>query len=112
MANLVDRDEEIIPKVLSNMLKTIENYTPNVLKTPGIYRQSGSSSSIMKLKNVLDQNPQASLEDHATSIHDVIGAMKLFFRELPDPVFPRETYRDFVAAASMNLSILFFRSNG
>ena len=41
------------------------------------------------------------LEDgHGEDVHVITGALKLFFRELPEPLFPFSHFRQFLAAIS------------
>lgn len=39
-------------------------------------------------------------EEHLADVNNVTGVLKLWFRELPDPLFTREMYQDFVNASS------------
>lgn len=39
-------------------------------------------------------------EDYSGDINSVTGALKLWFRELPDPLIPRRVSDQFIAAAS------------
>lgn len=41
-----------------------------------------------------------STEDNRADINNITGVLKLWFRELPDPVFPRSSYQHFMNAAS------------
>lgn len=44
------------------------------------------------------------LEDgHWEDVHVITGALKLFFRELPEPLFPFSHFRQFLAAISERL---------
>lgn len=39
-------------------------------------------------------------EENLTDINDITGVLKLFFRELPDPLFTLGLYQAFIEAAS------------
>lgn len=95
----------------------------------GIYRVSGNLATIQKLRFVVDQGrpknvlsylvassdgdhkdlissssfPEEHLDlDHSQweDIHVVTGALKMFFRELPEPLFPFKSFPLFVDAIS------------
>jgi hypothetical protein len=39
-------------------------------------------------------------EEHLADVNNITGVLKLWFRELPDPLFTREMYHDFINASS------------
>ena len=79
------------------MMNTIR---PEYLSTDGVYRQSGNLSVVQRLRLQIDQGNLAVL-DSVDDVHVLTGALKLFFRELQEPLIPWEvTY--FVQNNSMN----------
>ena len=36
---------------------------------------------------------------HTSDVHVITGLLKLYFRELADPIFPEALYNDFIRAA-------------
>ncbi|KAK9470204.1 rho GTPase [Dipodascopsis tothii] len=90
----------------SFVLKCIEAVDQFGLETEGIYRVNGLVSEINHLRSVFEKssnpleidlvgNPDYFHRD----IHVVAGALKQYFRELPDPLLTRELYNDFISAA-------------
>uniref|UniRef100_A0A8P4GBV7 Rho GTPase-activating protein 15 n=1 Tax=Dicentrarchus labrax TaxID=13489 RepID=A0A8P4GBV7_DICLA len=69
------------------------------LEVDGIYRVSGNLATIQKLRFIVDQEEDLDL-DHSQweDIHVVTGALKMFFRELPEPLFPFRFFQPFVEA--------------
>ena len=57
------------------------------LQTDGVYRQSGNLSHIQKIRLQVDQGNFAVLEG-VDDVHVLTGALKLFFRELKEPLIP------------------------
>ena len=57
----------------------------DLLKTDGVYRQSGNLSHIQKIRFQVDQGNLAILET-VDDVHVLTGALKLFFRELKEPL--------------------------
>ena len=73
---------------------------PEYLSTDGVYRQSGNLSVVQRLRLQIDQGNLAVL-DSVDDVHVLTGALKLFFRELQEPLIPWEvTY--FVLNNSVN----------
>jgi hypothetical protein len=73
------------------------------MTTEGIYRHSGTRSSIERLLTNFWQDPVAVVLDPSVySIHDVTGALKAFFRKLPDPLLTSACYQAFLDAVQIN----------
>ena len=62
---------------------------PEYLSTDGVYRQSGNLSVVQRLRLQIDQGNLAVL-DSVDDVHVLTGALKLFFRELQEPLIPWE----------------------
>jgi hypothetical protein len=92
-----DPEQTLVPKLVSNCIDYIE---ASGLKQEGLYRLSGSSIQTQKLKTFLDKDPLFPLEDVVHDVHCVTGVLKLFFRELSDPLFPKSCYAQLLDAAS------------
>ena len=61
--------------------------------TEGIYRLSGTSSVIRKIVATFIEDPRTARLVEEYSVHDVTGALKKFFRELPDPLLTSKLYK-------------------
>ncbi|KAG2177771.1 hypothetical protein INT43_003018 [Umbelopsis isabellina] len=88
-----------VPIILRICAQTIEAYG---LHNQGIYRLSGAASHIRKVKALVESATTAfhlTPEDYSGDINSVTGALKLWFRELPDPLIPRQVSEQFIAAA-------------
>ncbi|KAG1151622.1 hypothetical protein G6F37_004903 [Rhizopus arrhizus] len=99
LTTLMERDKHEIPLIVTKCVEAIEKYG---LKSVGIYRLSGTNTHIQRLKNDFDFNcgeVDLSTEDNRADINNITGVLKLWFRELPDPVFPRSSYQHFMNAA-------------
>uniref|UniRef100_A0A3P8WB10 Rho GTPase activating protein 32a n=1 Tax=Cynoglossus semilaevis TaxID=244447 RepID=A0A3P8WB10_CYNSE len=68
----------------------------------GIYRLSGISSNIQKLRHEFDseQIPDLSRDVYRQDIHSVGSLCKLYFRELPNPLLTYQLYDRFSEAVS------------
>lgn len=73
------------------------------LDETGIYRVCCVTSDLQKLRHQFDRNYSAAerfLEDK--NVHVAANLLKLFFRELPEPLFTTRLYSNFVTAIRLN----------
>ena len=97
---LMDRDREEVPLILTKCAEAVQMYG---LNTVGIYRLSGVNTQIQKLRAAFDRDCRGVnllAEEYISDINNITSVLKLWFRELPDPLFPRSTYQHFLSAAS------------
>lgn len=74
----------------------------------GIYRLSGITSNIQKLRNAFDEDRIPDLygdESILQDIHCVSSVLKMYFRELPNPLLTYQLYEKFVAAVMQDEDI-------
>lgn len=88
--------QEPTPRLVMNCVEYIE---ASGLGQEGLYRLSGSGTEIQQAKQALDKDPDFPLENIIKDVHAVTGVLKLFFRELADPLFPRAVYKRLLDAA-------------
>ncbi|XP_060718507.1 rho GTPase-activating protein 31 [Tachysurus vachellii] len=99
---------------LSEHLQSSGHDVPQVLKTcaefiekhgivDGIYRLSGITSNIQRLRQefISEQCPDLTKEVYLQDIHCVGSLCKLYFRELPNPLLTYELYQKFTDAVSV-----------
>ncbi|XP_033098670.1 active breakpoint cluster region-related protein-like isoform X2 [Anneissia japonica] len=96
---VIARERTQIPNIVSLCIQEVEK---RGLEETGIYRISGSSGDVAKLKNAFE-NHHKSIESMLgqTDIHAVAGLMKLYFRELPEPLFTDILYPKLVEALNL-----------
>uniref|UniRef100_A0A6B2LEE4 Rho-GAP domain-containing protein n=1 Tax=Arcella intermedia TaxID=1963864 RepID=A0A6B2LEE4_9EUKA len=70
------------------------------LKETGLYRISGGLSSIHKLKEAAEKDATTFVIPPSEDTHSVTGVLKLYLREMTDPLVPFDLYSSFIAAAS------------
>ncbi|KAM7180047.1 rho GTPase-activating protein 31 [Macrochelys suwanniensis] len=87
-----------VPYVLRSCAEFIETHGI----VDGIYRLSGVTSNIQKLRQEFgsDQCPDLTREVYLQDIHCVGSLCKLYFRELPNPLLTYELYKKFTEALS------------
>ena len=86
LQELKTRDGLDIPLFVSKCIQSIE--TDELLKTEGIYRKSGSAAQIQAIRIKVDEGNLRIFENQ--NIHVLTGALKLFFRELKEPLIISE----------------------
>ncbi|KAK8844139.1 hypothetical protein IAR55_006933 [Kwoniella newhampshirensis] len=95
----LQRDGAEVPKVVEKCARAIEAYG---LESVGIYRLSGTTSRVQALKTALDRdidNIDVMSDEWSADINVVSGALKLWFRELPEPLLTYGLYHPFIEAA-------------
>ncbi|KAM8845205.1 rho GTPase-activating protein 27 isoform 1-T1 [Spinachia spinachia] len=93
---LCHRENNTTPKFMEKCIRTVER---RGLDVDGIYRVSGNLAVIQKLRHKADHEELLDLEDGQwEEIHVITGALKLFLRELPEPLFPFSCFDKFIAA--------------
>ncbi|TVY37296.1 RHO GTPase-activating protein [Lachnellula subtilissima] len=100
LEQLFERDGSAVPMVVYQCIQAVDLFG---LEVEGIYRLSGTSSHITKLKAMFDndaskvdfRNPENFMHD----VNSVAGLLKQFFRELPNPLLTFEHYTGFIEAA-------------
>ncbi|KAI8854525.1 hypothetical protein BC829DRAFT_439219 [Chytridium lagenaria] len=72
------------------------------LLSQGIYRLSGNTTTIQKLRASFNAYESVKLDSEDTDINVVAGLLKLYFRELPNPLIPFEFYEPIIKAAKID----------
>ncbi|KAL7311970.1 hypothetical protein PS15m_009676 [Mucor circinelloides] len=91
-------DNGDIPRIVSLCVKEVE---ARGLQSVGIYRLSGPASTIQKYRAAFNKGERVSLkEEH--DINAVTGLLKLYFRELRNPLMTHEYYDWFIEAAKIS----------
>ncbi|EZF11869.1 hypothetical protein H112_07086 [Trichophyton rubrum D6] len=97
---LFKRDGTAIPMVVYQCIQAVELFGLNV---EGIYRLSGNTNHIAHMKSLFDNDSSqvdfTNPENFYHDVNSVAGLLKLFFRDLPDPLFTNERYSAFIDAA-------------
>ncbi|XP_038188632.1 rho GTPase-activating protein 12 isoform X4 [Arvicola amphibius] len=96
LASLCQRENGTVPKFVKLCIEHVEEHG---LDVDGIYRVSGNLAVIQKLRFAVNHDEKLDLNDSKwEDIHVVTGALKMFFRELPEPLFTFSHFNDFVSA--------------
>ncbi|XP_038553448.1 rho GTPase-activating protein 15 isoform X7 [Micropterus salmoides] len=97
---LCEREKSTVPRFVRLCTEAVER---RGLETDGIYRVSGNLAVIQKLRFLVDHEEKLNLDDSDwEDIHVITGALKLFFRELPEPLVPFGFFTDIVETVKMS----------
>ncbi|KAI1335327.1 hypothetical protein F5Y15DRAFT_251528 [Xylariaceae sp. FL0016] len=102
LARLYERDQFAVPMVMHQCIQAVDLYG---LAVEGIYRLSGSTTHVNKLKNLFDADQESPVLDFRNpenffhDVNSVAGLLKQFLRDLPEPLLTSENYGAFVEAA-------------
>ncbi|SPO31065.1 related to GTPase-activating protein beta-chimerin [Ustilago trichophora] len=102
LAEQMARDNVEVPPILEKCTLAIEEIG---IENMGIYRLSGTTSKVQKLKAKFDADWTTVdlMNDEAIQdINIVAGCLKLWFRELPEPLLTHELYSGFIEAAKID----------
>ncbi|GBP39070.1 Rho GTPase-activating protein 15 [Eumeta japonica] len=88
-----------VPKFVVRCIEEIEKTEENMC-TDGLYRASGNLSQVQKIRLEIDQNNWSVIENNP-DIHVLTGSLKLFFRELKEPLIPCKFFDRVLAACSI-----------
>ncbi|XP_017320199.1 rho GTPase-activating protein 22 isoform X1 [Ictalurus punctatus] len=72
------------------------------LKEEGLFRMPGQANLVKELQDAFDCGDKP-LFDSNTDVHTVASLLKLYLRELPEPVIPFNKYEDFLTCAQLLL---------
>ncbi|EFC43499.1 rho GTPase activating protein [Naegleria gruberi] len=89
--------ESEIPEFIIKSMKFLLKHCYNV---EGLFRISGNAADISKLKKQLNDGQAIELKS-IENVHNIAGLVKMYFRELPNPLMTFECYDMFVIADSI-----------
>ncbi|KYR00663.1 pleckstrin (PH) domain-containing protein [Tieghemostelium lacteum] len=83
-----------VPNIIIETIQWLEEH--NALNEEGIFRVPGNGSLIQEIKKQYDDG-KANLSQYQNSdIHTIAGLLKLYLRELPEPLFIWRYYSTFI----------------
>ncbi|XP_051495791.1 LOW QUALITY PROTEIN: rho GTPase-activating protein 45 [Apus apus] len=88
-----------IPFIVKKCISEIEK---RALKTKGIYRVNGVKTRVEKLCQAFE-NGKELVELSQASPHDISNVLKLYLRQLPEPIMPFRMYNELMGLAKESL---------
>ncbi|XP_076870499.1 LOW QUALITY PROTEIN: SLIT-ROBO Rho GTPase-activating protein 3 [Brachyhypopomus gauderio] len=88
-----------IPLVVESCVRYINLYG---LQQQGIFRVPGSQVEVNDIKNSFERGEDPLVDDQSDhDINSVAGVLKLYFRGLENPLFPKERFLDFISTIKL-----------
>ncbi|CAG7851569.1 SubName: Full=Uncharacterized protein {ECO:0000313/EMBL:KIM22841.1} [Serendipita indica DSM 11827] len=95
----MERDGGEIPRIVVKCCEAIEKYG---LDMQGIYRVNGTQTKIQKLKELMNRDVDSvdlDADEWTSDINNVASLLKMWLRELPEPLMTNALYTGFIEAA-------------
>ncbi|XP_028328410.1 rho GTPase-activating protein 12-like isoform X3 [Gouania willdenowi] len=100
LSDLCHRENSTVPSFVKMCIEHVES---DALYVDGLYRVSGNLAVIQKLRFAVNHDEKVNLADGKwEDIHVTTGALKMYFRELPEPLFTYALFHDFVSAIKIS----------
>ncbi|KAM4616323.1 breakpoint cluster region protein [Polymixia lowei] len=97
------RERSKVPLIVRQCVEEIER---RGMEEVGIYRVSGVATDIQTLKAAFDSNNKdVSLMMREMDVNAIAGTLKLYFRELPEPLFTDDLYPNFAGGIALSDSV-------
>jgi hypothetical protein len=98
LEQLISREKSPIPIIV---LKCVEAIEERGMYVPALYRSPATPSVVQQLRAQFDHDSNR-VDLSNCQAQDVAALLKLWLKEMPEPVFTRRAYSQLVEAASTN----------
>ncbi|KAJ8361176.1 hypothetical protein SKAU_G00177010 [Synaphobranchus kaupii] len=102
METFIKDSGQPIPLVVESCIRYINLYG---LQQQGIFRVPGSQVEVNDIKNSFERGEDPLIDDQSDhDINSVAGVLKLYFRGLENPLFPKERFLDLMSTIKLESS--------
>lgn len=101
LAEQMIRDGVEVPPIMVKCCEAIEKHG---ITTVGVYRIGGTMSKVTRLKEKLDKDLEATnldADEWSSDISNVTSVLKLWLRDLPEPLLTMQLHQGFLDAAKI-----------
>uniref|UniRef100_A0A3Q2QCX8 SLIT-ROBO Rho GTPase activating protein 3 n=1 Tax=Fundulus heteroclitus TaxID=8078 RepID=A0A3Q2QCX8_FUNHE len=99
METFIKDSGQPIPLVVESCIRYINLYG---LQQQGMFRVPGSQVEVNDIKNSFERGEDPLIDDQNDhDINSVAGVLKLYFRGLENPLFPKEHFLDFISTIKL-----------
>ncbi|KPP63663.1 breakpoint cluster region protein-like, partial [Scleropages formosus] len=103
ISTVTKRERSKVPYIVRQCVEEVER---RGMEEVGIYRVSGVATDIQALKVAFDANDKdVSVMMSEMDVNAIAGTLKLYFRELPEPLFTDELYPNFAGGIALSDSV-------
>ncbi|XP_028324725.1 rho GTPase-activating protein 22 isoform X2 [Gouania willdenowi] len=89
--------QRVVPVLVEQCVYFIREHG---LNEEGLFRAPGQTNNVRELQDAFDRG-EKPVFDSSTDVHTVASLLKLFIRELPEPVIPFSKYTQFLSCAQL-----------
>nr|XP_020457207.1 rho GTPase-activating protein 22-like isoform X2 [Monopterus albus] len=89
--------QRLVPVVVEQCVCFIREHG---LKEEGLFRAPGQTNHVRELQDAFDHG-EKPVFDSTTDVHTVASLLKLYIRELPEPIIPFSKYTQFLSCAQL-----------
>ncbi|XP_068594597.1 rho GTPase-activating protein 25 [Brachionichthys hirsutus] len=101
LTDTVTYEQRFGPRMVPILVqKCVEFITEHGLNEEGIFRLPGQDNAVKQFRDAFDAGERPSFPSD-TDVHTVASLLKLYLRELPEPVVPWTQYQDFLDCTNM-----------
>lgn len=97
LKEVLARERTRIPRIVASCVSFL---TRHALDSPGLFRLSGSSSAVNRLKETFDRGEVVDFDKEEHDYDSCAGVLKLYLRQLPEPPITFELYNAFLDVAN------------
>eukprot|EP00744_Colponema_vietnamica_P005349 GILI01007846.1.p1 GENE.GILI01007846.1~~GILI01007846.1.p1 ORF type:complete len:421 (+),score=138.84 GILI01007846.1:86-1264(+) len=97
LEKLQERTGREVPPLVEHAIAYLEK---NAMDLEGVFRLPGSTAQVQALKQQYDDGEEPDLNE-ILDAHTITSLLKLFFREMPEPLFPFDMYPTFIQAQQL-----------
>ncbi|KAN0016038.1 hypothetical protein ACTFIU_005990 [Dictyostelium citrinum] len=83
-----------VPKIVALVIEWLDKF--NAVNEEGIFRIPGNGVTIQEIKKSFDEGKGDLSKFNSSDIHSIAGVLKLYLRELPEPLFIWRYYSTFI----------------
>eukprot|EP01100_Stratorugosa_tubuloviscum_P010827 TRINITY_DN470_c0_g4_i1.p1 TRINITY_DN470_c0_g4~~TRINITY_DN470_c0_g4_i1.p1 ORF type:complete len:650 (-),score=280.08 TRINITY_DN470_c0_g4_i1:242-2191(-) len=98
LQKILAREKTKVPTIVTDIIEHLENHA---LEVEGIFRIPGDQKEIEYIKKILDRGHTIDFST-VRDPHTVCAVLKLFLRQLPEPVFLFKNFNPLIDAISRN----------
>ncbi|KAL1496602.1 hypothetical protein AB1Y20_014206 [Prymnesium parvum] len=94
--------EDGVPKIVRVLMAKLRANGEEGLRSEGIFRVPGDSTEMRELRESINQGADVEAQiDKCDNLHSVAGLLKMFFRELEQPILTFDLYDDFIRVSTV-----------
>lgn len=93
LTEYITATKQEIPPIITSCIKAINRLG---LHNQGIFRIPGSQLEINQFKEAFEKGEDPLITVNPREMNSVAGVLKLYLRELKEPIFPRDMYDSFL----------------